>query len=48
MLPMPTTRRAEALGYLDKGCLRGLIQPAQMGFVTLAEGFSPAATEQML
>jgi hypothetical protein len=32
----------ERAGYQDEGHLRGLIQPAQAGFVITAEGFSPA------
>jgi hypothetical protein len=38
-------RRAEALGSLCQGRLRGLFQPTQVGFVMSAEGFSPAAAQ---
>jgi hypothetical protein len=38
-------RPLEGAGYRDEGRLRGLFQPAEAGFVTIAEGFSPAGIE---
>jgi len=37
-------RRAEALGWQYEAHLRGLEQSAQVAFVSIAEGFSLAAT----
>ena len=42
-IPVAAGLKASARGY--KGHLRGLIQPAKAGFVTVAEGFSPAGGE---